>query len=93
MSSQRTNVSFSPQVLHSSLQRSPLGHTTGRFGGELGRGGTSFRDTVIIMVTPPSRGIYFKLGDNRTTKTLKLLNLFFYNFQPLLCSLFDLLFL
>eukprot|EP00116_Pleurobrachia_bachei_P010554 sb/3470816/ len=38
-------TSFSTQVLGSS-QRSPLGHPTGRFGGGLGRGGTSFRDTV-----------------------------------------------
>eukprot|EP00116_Pleurobrachia_bachei_P008469 sb/3468731/ len=42
--SQRALASFSPQVLGSS-QRSPLGHTTGRFVGGLGRGGTSFRDT------------------------------------------------
>nr|AFK75420.1 putative secretory peptide-10 [Pleurobrachia bachei] len=40
---------LSPQVLGSS-QRSPLGHTTGRFGGELGRGGTSFRDTVLSEI-------------------------------------------
>eukprot|EP00116_Pleurobrachia_bachei_P016346 sb/3476608/ len=45
MTTQRALTSFSPQVLGTS-QRSPLGHPLGRFFGGLGRGGTSFRDTV-----------------------------------------------
>eukprot|EP00116_Pleurobrachia_bachei_P019226 sb/3479488/ len=63
MTTQRAVTSFSPQVLRTS-QRSPLGHPLGRFCGGLGRGGTSFRDTVFMTRKPVIRKGFAGVSDS-----------------------------